>query len=200
MYKRKGSLRDISLDKYPLYCHPEALTAYQLSEKYSYQYIEQLDKLPSDTIKKLQYLEPIHVATVKHFDKKSSKYKIHYQFFSGWFWLSLCRKKDIKKVRVIVYPDDNKHYFEEVSWLYMLACEFTCMNKKIGLGQMHQTMEQLPKPLKKQLLGDSYSWSSNQTIQNLSNENAKKIRAQADKLTLKTSPKKSILDELLKGN
>lgn len=196
MENKKVLVKDISLSNCHLSCHPEALNPYQLSERFRYQYLNELHKLPLNSIQQIQFLDPIHVV----FDKKHSNKKAQYKFFSGWFWLSLCRELKIKEVRVILHQEEDGEFIEQASWLYLLACELKCMNRKLGLGQLSQTMEYAPKHIIKTVLGECYSYSSTQIIQNISAESSDVLKTQIKKLSPKVSVKKSIFDELLGGN
>lgn len=193
MENKKVLVKDISLSNCRISCHSIALNSYKLSEKFRYQYLSELHRLPSNSIQQIQFLDPIHVV----FNKKKSNEKGQYKFFSGWFWLSLCRELKIKEVRVILHQEEDGDFIEHASWLYLLACELKCMNRKVGLGQLSQAMEYAPKHIMKTFLGECYSYSPTQIIQNISTESSDVLKTQVKKLSPKISVKKSIFDELL---
>ena len=199
-YNNKVTIKNISLVKSHVSCHFGALESYQLSERTRYQYLKQLNKLPVDTIQQLQALEPLHVVVCKTIDKKNNKKSTQYKFFSGWFWLLLCREKNIKEVKVILHQEQGIAHIKQAAWVYLLACELKCMHRKTGLGQLSQVVEQAPIDLRKSLLGDCYSWSSSQVIQTLSQESSDAVRIQTKKLSSVSIVKKSIFDELIRGN
>ena len=200
MLSNKNSSKKINLTRTQLYCHPDALNAFKLSNKFKYSYLKQLEELPTETIEKLSYLEPIHVVVSKNLDKKRGSSQSHYQFFSGWFWLPLCRKKGVNELKIIIHSQLESSLIEEFSWLYMLSCEFKCMQKSLALGQMYQAIEQLKSHQKKELFGKQYSWSSNKIIQNLTLESFITIKRQAKQIPRSNHHKVSIFDQLLKGS
>lgn len=205
---KKVTIKNISLNKSHLSCHHKAVKSYKLSERFYYQYRKQLSKLPDETIEKFQDLEPLHVTskvvTIKKINKKTKKEtsvkKTQYKFFSGWFWLLLCREKNIKEVRVILHFEGDLSCIEQASWLYLLSCEFKTLHRNRGLAQLSEAIEQVPKGFRKSLLGEHYSWSPSRIIQNLSSETNKVISAQIDKKTSDIKMKTSIFDELIRGD
>jgi len=196
----KVTIKNISLLKSHLSCHAMAVASYKLSEKSYYQYRKQLSKLPTETIQQFQDLEPIHVVLKQFVDMESNKKTTQYKFFSGWFWLLLCREKNIKEVRVILHTKDDFAYIEQASWSYLLACELKCMHRNTGLAQLSKAIELVPKDLRKALLGEHYSWSSSKIVQKLSGESNKVLSAQIKNISPQVAIKRSIFDELITEN
>ena len=200
MITQKVTIKNISLLKSHLSCHTKAVESYKLSEKSYYQYRKQLSKLPTETIQQFQDLEPIHAVLKQFVDTENDKKITQYKFFSGWFWLLLCREKNIKEVRVILHTKDDLAYIEQASWSYLLACEFKCKHRNTGLAQLSKAIEHVPKDLRKTLLGEHYSWSSSKIIQRLSGESNKVLSAQIKNISPQVAIKRSIFDELITEN
>jgi len=192
MNRKKVTIKKIALSNSQLVCHPAALKSYHLSNKFRYQYLNQLNKLPLETIKQIQLLDPIHVVHQNELGNKKQFY-----FFSGWFWLLLCRELNINEITIILHQNIETTFIEEASWLYILVCEMKCMNRKVGLGQLSTMVNDAPNSVIKTILGDHYSYSSTTTIENISNESRDVLQGQVKNLSSLVNTKKSILDELL---
>lgn len=163
-------------------CHPAVKHLYIHSKNINLQY-----DLPDSLVEEMQRLQPLH--TVKISENE-------YEFFAGWLLLPLCRKIDLEKVTVVVHAGLSEDKLIELSIIYLLSLHLNSVHRSSNLIQFQTLLEKIAPELRKKILGDYYSCSSQVCVTNLSNETRSAIQNQMSNLVKNKSSKgkKSILE------
>lgn len=183
-----AKIKDLSLKKVTIECHPLALAAHAQGALMAPQFSADLGV---DLLQQLQSADPLIVM--------KSHEPSHYFFISGWTWLIACRKHEIDRVKVVEEKNLSDKEVELRAWSYILSNLLKAPNRHSILAYSSQVLDAIPKELSKVLLVDNHGRTGRASTSNLSGESIDAIKHQLTKNEQVYVQESSVLDEILKS-
>jgi len=184
-------LKEINLTKDKVSIHPALISKYQAFNTYESEFeIDAFTKEFFCNVVKVNYLQVIEAE------------KGEYLCIAGYEWLEKIYQHKIQRITVILHEEINIDEIETINATGLLLSHCLMKEHHIFLASLAELINKIPKPIRRKLLGENYSYSGMKTIENITNKTRSAIENQKEVLIKKqlnnVSPNINILDMLIR--